>query len=83
VKVASKFTFVTLAILGLLSMGPGSCKSVEVPNNNVSPSAGQPRSGLGEAGESDSGAQEDDEVNMHRFLMVYQSLMGGETGPCG
>jgi len=85
VKSASRGILVIIAILGLLSAGSGSCESVKPSKKGTSPSTKKERTSDAEEGSAQAGQTHEGELDAkaRQFVMVYQSLMNGETEPCG
>ena len=84
-KSASRGILVVIAILGLLSAGSGSCESVKPPKKDAPPSTKKERTPGAEESSAQAGQTDGVELDAkaRQFVMVYQSLMSGETEPCG
>ena len=84
-KSSSKGILFVIAILGLLSAGSGSCESVKSPKKDASPSTKKERTSSAEESSAQTGQTHEGELDAkaRQFVMVYQSLMGGDTEPCG
>ncbi len=84
-----------LAVLGLLGMGPGMCKRVDMTEQQKSISTEPDRQPAtvvtethpgkveGKTEVAPSPGEEVEDSDARRFVMVYQALMDGETDPCG
>ena len=82
---------VLLSLLGVLAMGPGMCKTLEMPKQEPAASPEMEFATRETAVETASAAENpgpeivdpSENPDLRRFAMVYQSLVEGETIPCG